>query len=132
MPRERDAVLQALELFRKMQPDIGLSPVRAFLYVCENEGLTIQELAYAMDSTEATASRCVRALARAQPEGQEVPRTGLVRSARNVSDGRSRNVVLTPAGAALRAKLDAVIRAAVPIVAAAGAEPRASADQAAR
>lgn len=110
--RRRNALLEALEMFRDRDPNIRLSTVLAFLYLCENEGFCISELAVAADMTLATASRAARSLAAAGTDGALAPALGL---AELRSAGRVRALYLTPAGQALRARLDAAIVQATPI-----------------
>ena len=70
----------------------------AFLYVCENEGLSVHELALAAGLTDSTASRAARALAE--------PDVGLAEIYVNAGNGAMLSVWLTPAGTALRDELD--------------------------
>ena len=44
--RPRDSLLEALALFRDLNPTITVNEIITFLYTCENEGLSVQELAY--------------------------------------------------------------------------------------
>ena len=43
--RARNSVLQALHLFKALDPRVSVNEVIAFLYAAENEGLTVQEVA---------------------------------------------------------------------------------------
>ena len=61
--RERDSLLAALELFRELDTPQSTNALALFLYVCENEGVNMSELAYVSRLHVATAARLARALA---------------------------------------------------------------------
>lgn len=113
--RPRDSLLEALSLFRELNPTITVNEIITFLYTCENEGLSVQELAYVARMTEPTASRSVRSFGPAGSEWARPPACGLVEAFLNPQDGRSRVLHLTPAGREIRDRLDAIIREAVGI-----------------
>ena len=114
-PRRRNTVLAALELFRELGLELRMSSALGFLYVCENEGLNIQELAYVCRFNKATASRSIRALAPPDSAGALYPALGLVELFPDPADTRGRLVFLTAKGQELRDRLDALIAEAVPI-----------------
>lgn len=95
-----------------MDPNVRLSTVLAYLYLCENEGLCVSELAAAAGMTLATASRAARSLAGPGTPGALPPAMGL---AEIRPDGKVRALHLTPAGRALRASLDEIIVHATPL-----------------
>lgn len=111
MPRRRDSVLEALETLRKAEPAISLTHTLAFLYICENEGLNVSELAEICRTTIATASRTARALTAPGARDSLKPSTGWVASRRNPSDAKGRVLFLTDKGRQLRERIDGVIRA---------------------
>ena len=113
--RERDSLLQALLLLKALDPRVNVNEIIAFLYVCENEGLSIQELAFVARLTQSTASRSVRALGPPDSEWALPPATGLLAPYLNPSDGRSHVLHLSDRGRDVRAKLDRIIRKAAPI-----------------
>ena len=113
--RTRNAVLQALLAFRELDPRVSVNEAVAFLYVCENEGLTVQELAQVARFTQSTASRSLRALGPAGSEWSQAPALGLVEAFINPRDGRSHVIRLSETGRALRERLDIIIRQAAPI-----------------
>lgn len=117
--RRRNAVLETLELFRTLEPGLWVNSIVAYLYVCENEGINVRELAYACRLNVPTASRSVRALAPPDAESALAPALGLVELRPDPNDGRGRRLFLTEQGRALRDRIDGVIRAAVPIAEAA-------------
>lgn len=107
--RQRNAVLESLEAFRARDPTILLNSVVAFLYVAENEGLGVKELAYLCQLNEATTSRAIRALAAPEAPGALPPSLGLVVLLQNPRDARGRLIFLTDEGRALRRRIDAAI-----------------------
>ncbi|MET0273120.1 MAG: MarR family winged helix-turn-helix transcriptional regulator [Phenylobacterium sp.] len=119
--RPRNAVLAAMHLFKALGARVSVNEIVAFLYVCENEGLTVQELADVARLTQSTASRSVRALGPAGSAWAQPPALGLVEAYLNPNDGRSHVIHLSEQGRDVRDRLDAIIREAVPIA----EEPRA-------
>ncbi len=115
MARRRDSVLAALEVFRELNPNLWLSNLIVFLYVCENEGLNVRELAQVGRLHDATASRAVRALLAKDEPGALPPYAGLVEMFQNPSDGRGRLIFLSEEGRRLRNRIDGFIRDAIPI-----------------
>ncbi len=113
--RPRDSLLEALSLFRALNPSITVNEIVSFLYTCENEGLSIQELAYVSQLTEPTASRSIRSFGPPQSAWARPPACGLVEAFLNPKDGRGRVLHLTAEGRALLARLDDIIGQAIPI-----------------
>jgi DNA-binding MarR family transcriptional regulator len=113
--RARNAVLQALHLFKALDPRVSVNEVIAFLYAAENEGLTVQELAAVARLTQSTASRSLRALGPRDSEWSQPPALGLLEAYINPNDGRSHVIQLSPRGRELRDRLDAIIRQSVTI-----------------
>jgi DNA-binding MarR family transcriptional regulator len=114
--RRRDALLVALEAFRRIYPPISLTSVRVFLYVAENPGINISALARASDLTEASASRVARALAGRGIEKPLPPSLGLLDSVTSPIDPRERLLRLTERGQALVARIELLIAAHTPMV----------------
>jgi DNA-binding MarR family transcriptional regulator len=108
--RRRNAVLEALERFRRVEPGVSLTHVMNFLYVCENEGLNVAELAEIFRTTRATASRTARALAEPDADDSLPPHLGLVEVRANPDDFRGKVLFLTAKGAELRDEIDGLIR----------------------
>ena len=115
--RTRNAVLQALHLFKSLDPRVSVNEAIAFLYAAENDGLTVQEVAYLAGFTQSTASRSLRALGRAESEWSQAPALGLLEAYLNPDDGRSHIIQLTDRGREVRDRLDAIIRQAATIAA---------------
>ena len=115
MPRPRDSLLEAILALKALDARISVNEIVAFLYTCENEGLSVQELAYVAGLTQSTASRSLRSLGRPGSDWAQPPALGLVDAFLNPSDGRSHVVHLTDEGRDLRDQLDAMIRKAVTI-----------------
>ena len=114
--RPRNTVLAAMHLFKTLDPRVSVNEIMAFLYVCENEGLTVQDLAVVGHLTQSTASRSLRALGPADSEWSLEPALGLVRAYLHPSDARSHVIQLTELGLDMRERLDGLIRQAEPIV----------------
>ena len=114
--RPRDTLLEAPLALKALEPRISVNEIVAFLYVCENEGLSVQELALVADLTQSTASRSLRSLGRPGSPWAHAPALGLVDAFLNPDDGRSHVIHLTQTGRELRERLDSIIRAAVQIV----------------
>ena len=114
--RPRDTLLDAILALKARDPRISVNEIVAFLYVCENEGLSVQELAFVGGLTQSTASRSLRSLGRPDSPWSQAPALGLVEAYLNPTDGRSHVVHLTEEGRALRDQLDDMIRRATPIV----------------
>ena len=114
--RSRNAVLQALHLMKALDARVSVNEVIAFLYAAENEGLTVQDMADLAGMTQSTASRSLRAMGPPDSPWSQAPALGLLEAYLNPEDGRSHVIHLSEAGRALRERLDAIIRDAVPIV----------------
>ena len=114
--RKRNAVLQSMELFRALYPNVNLMQILAFFYVAENEGLSITELGAALGTTIATASRTARALYEEGRPAALPPSLGLIASQYHPDIANARPLHLTENGVALRERIEAVIRLAAPIV----------------
>lgn len=113
--RRRNSCLQALEEFRTLSDSVTLKHVVAFLYVCENEGINLRELAQVGGFTDSTASRTARALASPGAAGALPPALGLMDLRIDLRDDRSRTLHLTETGRRLRDRIDGVIAEARPV-----------------
>jgi DNA-binding MarR family transcriptional regulator len=120
--RERNTVLAALELFRATGASRVFYTMLLFLYVCENEGLTVSELAYVARMHVTTTARLVKAMAGepgadasdsdGEGEGLEAP---LLEVRSSSEDHRLKFIHLSAAGRALRSRVGALIKSAAPI-----------------
>jgi DNA-binding MarR family transcriptional regulator len=113
--RRRNSILGALETLRTVDPGITLNNLLVFLYVAENEGLNVSELAIVCGLNKPTASRAARAMASRGEAGALPPYLGLVRLGREGPAKNSRTLRLTAAGEVLCARLEQLIVDAVPI-----------------
>ena len=113
--RRRNSALAVLELFRGMTTDLWINNVLTFLYVCENEGASVSEIAQVARLLEATASRSIRSFAEPDAPGAMKPALGLVELREDPDDGRGRLVYLTPKGRAVAERIDGLLRKAVTI-----------------
>lgn len=107
--QDRSAVLDVLEAFRDRSAGILLNSVIGFLYVAENEGISVRELAHKCRLNEATMSRAIRALAPPGETGALPPSLDLVTLAPSPRDARARLITLTEQGRALRDEINAAI-----------------------
>lgn len=114
--RVRNSCLQALETARAYSSDLSLRDILVFLYVAENEGINLRELAYASGSTHSTASRTARSLAAPGTRDALLPSLGLLEVRLSSTDMRGRTLHLSERGRVLRDALDKAILTAVPIV----------------
>ena len=113
--RRRDCLLEALLAFRGLSAGISVNEILAFLYICENEGLSVQELAFVAQMSQSAASRSARGLGPADSPWSRPPALGLVKAYLHPSDGRSHLLHLTDDGKHLRDRLDDIIRRGVTI-----------------
>ena len=111
--RRRNTILAALERFRLADPGVTVNAVICFLYVCENEGVSVTELAAVSGLRLSTASRVIRSLGVA---GRVREGAGLVEVRSEGPNRKSRTVFLTPAGRELRRELEVLIRHPVQIL----------------
>jgi len=113
--RRRNTVLETMERLRALGEGMTFNAMLVFMYICENEGINVSELAQVCRMTEATASRSARALTSPNTAGALPPSLGLVELRQDPFDGRGRLLFLTAAGRKLRDAVDESIRAAVTI-----------------
>jgi DNA-binding MarR family transcriptional regulator len=119
--RERNTILAALELFRATGAPRVFHTLLLFLYVCENEGLTVSELAFVASMHVTTTARLVKVLAGEaatvvdSEEGDAGLQAPLFAVRPSPDDHRLRFVQLTPEGRALRDRMSGLIAAARPI-----------------
>lgn len=108
--RRRNAVLASLEAARRRHPQIGLKNLVAFLYVAENPGIQMVELAEVTGLLLPTASRVVRALCDEATPGSLPPHMGLLRLEKPPEgEPGARRIVLTGTGTALAEEIDRLI-----------------------
>lgn len=118
--RRRNSLLACLVALRRLAPDITVSEMLALLYVAENGGIRVTELAELMDTTKATASRAARALVSHGDPGALPPSRGWLVMSSNDREKISRHFYLTPLGAEITRKLDVMIARAQTIQGQAG------------
>lgn len=115
LERRRNTLLACLTLLRRLAPGISVSEMLAFLYIAENGGVRVTELAELMMTTKATASRAARALVSEGDPGALPPSRGWLVMSSNGRENISRHLYLTPLGAQITGKLDVLIGRAQPI-----------------
>ena len=113
--RQRDSLLEAMIAFRAVSKRVTVSEIIAFLYTCENEGLSVQEFAYIAGFSQSAASRNLRALGRPNTPWALDPALGLIEPFLSPSDARSHVLHLTDQGRVLRERLDRIIAERVAI-----------------
>jgi DNA-binding MarR family transcriptional regulator len=117
--RQRNSALEVIERLRRAEPGVNLTQALAFLYICENEGLNVSELAQVCRTTRATASRTAHALTAQAAPGSLAPYAGLVEMRPNPAAAHGQLLHLSPAGRRLRDEIDVVIARAQTISASA-------------
>lgn len=118
--RRRNTLLACLTSLRRLAPSITVTEMLAFLYVAENGGIRVKELSQLMITTQATASRAVRALVSAGDPGALPPSRGWLVMSSNDRENISRHLYLTPLGAEITDQLDTLIGRCQPILGRAG------------
>ena len=113
--RRRDAVLAALEIFRALDVGITTNNIVTFLYLCENEGISVTELAALAGLNPATASRSIRSLAAPGARWSLPPHLGLIEVLGYGASRNSKTLRLTPLGVEVRDRINALIEQGVRI-----------------
>lgn len=113
--RRRNAGLDIMERLRAQGEGMTFNAMLVFMYVAENEGVNVTDLARMCRMTEATASRSARALASPGTQAALPPSFGLLELRQDPYDGRGRMLYLTTAGKRLAGEIDTTIRSAVTI-----------------
>lgn len=88
-------------LVRTRAPKLTTSQLILLLTVAEKEGMTVGEIARAVDDIEANVSRNIRCLTENHHPWSTGQSHGLLKLLRGAHDGRTRHVVLSPDGRAL-------------------------------
>lgn len=105
--RNIDTLLESLEAFRALDPDMPIQYATSFLYICRYEGLSIKELMDLIGLVQSSTSRNVAALAEWQKF--EKPGLGLVQTTEDPKDRRKKTIELTEKGKEVLAKLNSVM-----------------------
>lgn len=113
--RRRNVGLDIMERMRAQGEGMTFNAMLVFMYVAENEGVNVTDLARMCRMTEATASRSARALAAPGSQAALPPSLGLLELRQDPYDGRGRMLYLTAAGKALAGEIDSSIRSGVTI-----------------
>ena len=108
-------MLAAVEYFRELHIPRSLTAIVVFLYVCENEGLIVTELATATGLSVSIAARTAKILSGDYAEFPVRPHERLLELSSSQGDARLRHIYLTDAGRRVRDRLDEYIARAVPI-----------------
>lgn len=105
--RNIDTMLEFLEEFRNLDPDMPIQYATSFLYICRYEGLSIKELMDLIGLVQSSTSRNVAALAEWQKF--EKPGLGLINTTEDPKDRRKKTIELSQKGKELVTKLQAVM-----------------------
>ena len=100
------SVLEAVRMFRLWRPGASLTDFMSYLYVCENEGASVKELAYLGRTSTATMSRSIKYLAGSSECDLSAECLCLLYS--HPDDRRRRIVFLTEYGRQLRLEIGAL------------------------
>jgi DNA-binding MarR family transcriptional regulator len=104
-----------MEVFRDEDLPRSLTGLTLFLYVCENEGLTVSELAHVSRSGVAMTARVAKMLAGEVADAPVPPDRMIFEFRHAPEDKRLKFVHLTPRGRALRDRIEDIIAEAHPI-----------------
>ena len=113
--RRRNTVLATLEIFRGLDVGITTNNIVTFLYLCENEGISVTELAALAGLNPATASRSIRSLAAPGARWSLPPHLGLIEVLSYGASRNSKTLRLTPLGVEARDRINALIQQGVRI-----------------
>ncbi|WP_148293608.1 hypothetical protein [Azospirillum sp. B4] len=110
--RQRSAPLAALEAMRAVDEQFSLLEACGFLYICENEGISLRELGMLLRAQPHTVSRIVARLS----TGFGNRASDLVEARTLHHDNRVRTLHLTERGRTLCRTLNTIIVQAVPLI----------------
>ncbi|MEA1674264.1 MarR family winged helix-turn-helix transcriptional regulator [Nitrospirillum sp. BR 11163] len=110
--RQRSAPLAALEAMRAVDEQFSLQEACGFLYICENEGISLRELGLLLRAQPHTVSRIVARLS----TGFGNRASDLVEARTLHHDNRVRTLHLTERGRTLCRTLNSIVLQAVPIL----------------
>lgn len=110
--RQRSAPLATLEAMRAVDEQFSLQEACGFLYICENEGISLRELGLLLRAQPHTVSRIVARLS----TGFGNRASDLVEARTLHHDNRVRTLHLTERGRTLCRTLNAIVLQAVPII----------------
>lgn len=106
--RQPSTALAILLCLRDHHPGLSLRAATTFLMVCENEDVSVSELAYLLGDSSYNVSRSIDQLNRGEPNGSD---RSLVERIPWHNDARLRVVRLTPLGRCLRQDIDTLVAA---------------------
>lgn len=113
--RRRNTVLAALELFRTLELPRGFNAMLLFLYVCENEGANVSEIAQVANMDVPGAARLIKVMSGLVPEEPVAPDQVVFELRASTRDRRVRFVHLSPHGRKIRDTVEALIAESNPI-----------------
>lgn len=105
------AVFAAIELFRKLDPDMPIQVAATFLAIAKDEGLSLREIQERTGQAQSSASRNVTALGEVNRHGK--PGLALVTSRPSPEERRRNEYTLTPKGRQVLHSITSAVQAAV-------------------
>jgi DNA-binding MarR family transcriptional regulator len=109
--RKRSCIVDALEQFWELGPDLSLADLLVFLEIAESPACTRSNLANRLELTPIIASRALRTLLTNDFPEAIRPAVGLVEVRTSSRDHRTRMAWLTPAGRELVERMNAIVQA---------------------
>lgn len=109
-PDEGATVVQVLEAFRTLDPDLPIQYALSFMTIAQSEGISIGELAERLGIAQSSASRNVAALSRWHSFGKAG--LDLVQAQEDPRERRRKIVTLTEKGRAFLDQLRAIVAGA--------------------
>lgn len=108
--RKRNVVLESIVHFGRVCPGANIAQFEVFLYICENPNMSETEIGRFCGFDRPRISRIVRAMESESAMGALPPFYGLVEMKTKSLDVRSKSINLTPAGKALKKKINSIIK----------------------
>lgn len=102
-----DRLIDVLEAFRELDPDMPIQYALAFLTIARREGLSVRELSERLGIAQSSASRSVAALS--EWHSFRKPGHRVVVAREDPRERRRKIVTLTPEGQSLLEKLEALM-----------------------
>jgi DNA-binding MarR family transcriptional regulator len=103
-------ILAVIKALKSANRNVALPNIVVFLCACENEGMTVKELAYVSGLSSTAVSRALRTLCDTEcaPDAQSraCPGEPLMYLTRHLADGRRHVVCLTEAGRQLKDQVE--------------------------
>jgi DNA-binding MarR family transcriptional regulator len=109
--RKRSCIVDALELFWELGPDLSLADLLVLLEVAESPATTRSKLANRLELTPCIASRALRTLLPSDFPEAIRPAVGLIEVRTSARDRRTRMAWLTPEGRDVVERMNVIVQA---------------------